>query len=525
MCPLNVRVRGIIFCAVLLLVSIIAFPENAGAVGIKIFVDGKQISTDVEPYIDSNNRTMVPLRFVSESLGAKVDWTHGEKEILITKDAVQIKLFLGKAVMERNGKEIKIDTAPVLKNSRAMVPLRFVSERLGCNVNWDDVQKAVYISSKVCKASSEEKDADKENSGSDGGTSEIKRGYVTGSIVNIRSGPGTNYSIVGQVRQGAPLVVYDEKDGWYRVSTTTGIKGWIAGWLVSLSGDSSRGSGGGGDRDDIPTGNTDNTTAAIVIVGSANIRSGPSTSYPVTATCCKGEEVLILGEQDGWFRVRKESIEGFISKGIVAVKQSPKKVYPTPLNGRIIVIDPGHGSVKSGGLVDPGAVGPSGLKEKDVVLIIAQRAGEILSSKGATVIYTRTDDTYMGLSQRAELANNYGADVFVSIHCNASLSTEVQGTSTYYYVSLSMTQDKIDARRKLAALVQEELVKELGRKNLGLKEGNFLVLRNTTMPSILVETAFISNPTEERLLADPSFCRRAGEAIARGIIRYFETES
>ena len=508
----KVRTRQVIISTVLLLFVILAFPAYASAGSIKLFVNGKQVSTDVAPYIDSNNRTMVPLRFVSESLGATVDWTHGEKEILITKGSVKITLFLGKAVVVRNGVEIKIDTAPVLKNSRAMVPIRFVSEHLGCKVVWNNIQKAVYITSG---------DSSGENDGSDEETSEPRRGYVTGSVVNIRSGPGTNYAIVGQVKQGTMVLVYDEEGGWYRVSTASGLKGWIAGWLVSLS-DSGR---GGGDRDDVPGEDIDKIKTAVVIVDSANIRSGPSTSYPIVTQGYMGEELPVIGEQGSWFKVKKGSTEGFISNTVTALKVPPAENSSTHLRGKIVVLDPGHGSFKSGGVLDPGAVGPSGLKEKDVVPIIARRAGEVLSSRGATVIYTRIGDTYMSLSQRAELANSYRADVFVSIHCNASLSPGVQGTSTYYYAPAGMSHTMVEARRKLASLVQEELVKELGRNNLGLREGNFLVLRNTAMPSILVEIAFISNPTEERLLADPNFCRRAGEAIARGIIRYFESSS
>ncbi|NLO89091.1 MAG: SH3 domain-containing protein [Clostridia bacterium] len=509
MFPLKIRSRQVIISAVLMLFVILTFPTLAGAESIKLFVDGKQVSTDVDPYIDSNNRTMVPLRFVSESLGANVDWTHGEKEISITKGSFNLKLYLQKAVLVRNGEEIKIDTAPVLKNNRAMVPIRFVSEHLGCEVVWNHIQKAVYITSGDSSGGNDDPDEE---------TSDPRRGYVTGSVVNIRTGPGTNYAKVGQVTKGTMLLVYKEERGWYRVSTPSGLKGWISGSYVSFS-DSGR---GGGDRDDVPGEDTDGIKTAIVIVDSANIRNGPSTSYPVVSQGYLGEELPVIGEQGIWYKVKKGSTEGFISSAVTALKVSPAENSSKQLRGKIVVLDPGHGVYKSGGLIDPGAMGPSGLKEKDVVPIIAKRAGEVLSSKGATVIYTRIGDSYISLSQRAQLANSCEADVFVSIHCNASLSPGTQGTSTYYYVSAGMSSTMVEARKRLASLVQEELVKELGRNNLGIREGNFLVVRETKMPSILVETAFISNPTEEGLLANPNFCRRAGEAIARGIIRFFE---
>lgn len=172
-----------------------------------------------------------------------------------------------------------------------------------------------------------------------------------------------------------------------------------------------------------------------------------------------------------------------------------------------ICIDPGHGGM------DPGAVGPTGLKEKDIVFDIATRLGKILTANGINIKYTRKTDIFVGLSERAAIANKWGADYFVSVHCNAATSRSAGGTETYHYAGSAKG-------KALANCIQTELVNTLKLTNRGIKTANFAVLRETSMPAVLAEVAFISNPAEEKKLADPAFRQKAAEAIARGICKY-----
>ena len=126
-----------------------------------------------------------------------------------------------------------------------------------------------------------------------------------------------------------------------------------------------------------------------------------------------------------------------------------------------------------------------------MVLAIANRLKKQLEAVGAFVLMTRAGDTNLTLAGRAALANRNNADAFISIHANANYSASISGTSTYYYGGSGQPA----VRKKLAGLVQTEMVKSLGRINRGVLTANFAVLRETTVPSILVETAFISNPT------------------------------
>jgi N-acetylmuramoyl-L-alanine amidase len=180
-----------------------------------------------------------------------------------------------------------------------------------------------------------------------------------------------------------------------------------------------------------------------------------------------------------------------------------------------VCIDPGHGGD------DPGAVGPTGLKEKDVVLDIALQTGKLLASAGVEVSFTRTNDQVlwpaderMDLVNRCRIANQTGADFFVSIHCNSANNPDAHGTETYYC-------SRSDRGAIVARLIQEELVKTLGLRDRQTKEGNYYVLRETVMPAVLTEIAFINNQQEEQLLARPDFRVKVAQAISGVLVKYF----
>ncbi|MFA7148421.1 MAG: N-acetylmuramoyl-L-alanine amidase [Syntrophomonadaceae bacterium] len=178
----------------------------------------------------------------------------------------------------------------------------------------------------------------------------------------------------------------------------------------------------------------------------------------------------------------------------------------------LVVLDPGHGGR------DTGARGKT-LNEKEANLKIALRVGELLKNKGIEVEYTRTTDIYVELEERAAIANRLNAGLFVSIHNNASTDPSKQGTETYYYapVNNDLLFLQLDERKSLATNLHQQLIAKLKRPNRGVKTANFSVLRNTTMPSALVECVFISNPDEEQLLQKDYFIQWTAEAIANGI--------
>lgn len=178
-----------------------------------------------------------------------------------------------------------------------------------------------------------------------------------------------------------------------------------------------------------------------------------------------------------------------------------------------ITLDPGHGGY------DSGAVGPTGVKEKDVTLAVALKVGKILQQNGIDVVYTRTSDSVswpsnvsQDLQKRCDISDAAGSKYFVSIHANSADATAARGTETYYY-------DGSSEGRRLAEEIQTQLINTTGFIDRGIKTANFYVLRNTSAPSVLVELGFISNPREEALLAEGEFQGKLAQAIAKGIIQ------
>jgi N-acetylmuramoyl-L-alanine amidase len=219
-----------------------------------------------------------------------------------------------------------------------------------------------------------------------------------------------------------------------------------------------------------------------------------------------------------------------------------------------VVIDAGHGGH------DHGTTGPSGFTEKELVLDVAMRLGEILTDRmGAEVFYTRDDDTFIPLEGRTKFANDKRADLFISIHANSSPVRKAAGVETYYLnfttqrdaldiaarenagsgrtvfdlrelVQKIALKDKAEESREFAARVQNSLYAFAAKnntavRNRGVKRAPFVVLIGASMPSILTEIGFLSNPEEEKLLKKPEHRQKLAEALYKGINAYAGTLS
>lgn len=190
---------------------------------------------------------------------------------------------------------------------------------------------------------------------------------------------------------------------------------------------------------------------------------------------------------------------------------SPQPTSPSVPNGRyVVVIDPGHGGR------DPGAVGIGGLREVTVVNDVSMRVASILQQRGVQVVLTRNPGQFVDLAPRVSIAERADADLFVSIHANAiSMSRpEVNGAETYYYSSAQ--------GRQLAQSIQQAILQYTGMGDRGVREARFYVLRNTSMPSALVETGFVTGAQDAPRLNNPAFRARMAEAIALGILNYLQ---
>ncbi|QEY33336.1 N-acetylmuramoyl-L-alanine amidase [Synechococcus sp. RSCCF101] len=188
---------------------------------------------------------------------------------------------------------------------------------------------------------------------------------------------------------------------------------------------------------------------------------------------------------------------------------SPEGLPTVPRGRYRVVIDPGHGGP------DPGAVGIGGLRETDIVLDVSLQVARLLQARGVQVTMTRTSEVDVDLPPRVSLANRVGATAFVSIHANAiSMSRpDVNGIETFYF------SDPRSAR--LATAIQRQVLNvSPGSPNRGVKRGRFYVIRRTRMPSVLVETGFVTGNLDSRRLATPAHRQRLSYAIATGILNY-----
>ena len=170
----------------------------------------------------------------------------------------------------------------------------------------------------------------------------------------------------------------------------------------------------------------------------------------------------------------------------------------------VIVIDPGHGSHDLG-------ASDSLVYEKHINLDVARRLDRTLRELGYKTVLTRTGDTFLPLDARAAMANRYRNAVFVSIHFNSSYKNKVSGIETYYRSSQS---------KPFADLVQREMIRNIGAVDRGVKTANFVVIKKTHHPAILVEGGFVSNAKERSAMTDPRYRQAVADSIARGIISY-----
>ncbi|HWY49038.1 MAG TPA: N-acetylmuramoyl-L-alanine amidase [Bryobacteraceae bacterium] len=219
-----------------------------------------------------------------------------------------------------------------------------------------------------------------------------------------------------------------------------------------------------------------------------------------------------------------------------------------------IVLDPGHGGH------DTGTVGPEGLREKDLVLDVAKRLGALIEDRlGSEVIYTRTDDTFVPLERRTEIANEAKADLFLSIHANSSTLHSVAGVETYYLnfttskAALEVAarenagsqktiyelqdllekialKDKVEESREFATRIQSALFSVSAKgdpkaKDRGIRKAPFVVLIGATMPSVLSEIGFISNAHDESIMKRAEYRDRLAEALYKGLAGYANTLS
>jgi N-acetylmuramoyl-L-alanine amidase len=386
---------------------------------------------------------------------------------------------------------------------------------------------------------------------------------VKTDVVNVREGPGFSYGIIGKVKSNETYDVLQTQKGWYKIELKNGTKGWIAGYLTTLNKNTNNPDQYGIITEDnvnvrnIPSYQGDivgklnsgdsvkvkqtkdewvqieyqNKTAwvnqqfihlneqkendlsnrmAIALYNNTNIRNGPSTNSAVIGKAEAGDRYQIKKQNGNWYEIdfSKGQI-GYIASWVVAVRQAkdPKSALdPSVLKGKTIVLDPGHGGK------DQGTKGANGAIEKILTLETADLLYKKLEKAGAHVFLTRDDDSYIPLASRVAMSQILGADAFVSIHYNSNRNHNIRGFTTYFYHPY---------QQRLAQAVEMQVKKVSPLFSLGVKKGDFFVLRENNQPAILLELGFLSNPLEEETVITLPYQEQATTGIYNGLISYF----
>lgn len=269
---------------------------------------------------------------------------------------------------------------------------------------------------------------------------------------------------------------------------------------------------------------TSNTQVSTAQKPAAEVKAPVASAQKPAATKASGPKVIVIPKNNG------DNNKATSQKGGKVTTKSDKVELPLAIKAKskfrtgggikdkIITLDPGHGGS------DPGAIGASGLKEKQITLEISMRVKDLLEKEGAKVFMTRTTDKDVyapNASDRAELqarvnvAEKHNSDLFLSLHINSSVNKSVGGFSSYYY-------PKTDNDLKIAKAIQDKFAKNFGVDNLGVRQANFYVVKRCSMPATLLEMCFISNPKEEKLMKSKWFQKKTARLIVEGVKNYFD---
>lgn len=460
--------KHILTITALALTCMLNFPAVSFAKTPAIVVNDNVVQSEVAPQI-VDGRVLVPIRVISESLGANVNWDANQQTISIQNNNKTIKLQINNSTAYNNDTAVKLDVPPELIQNRAFVPLRFIGESLNSDVAWDNTNYQVTVkqinnSRSLTGVSCTESNGQTIVSLAVGqGTNNIS--YLTNPNRIVIDLPDTAKAVDNQFNTNTALVS-DIRVGQFTADTTRVVL----------------------DLKNQATCQTSQSTDTLTVTVNAGSSGDPSTpSTPATTQPTPPAQTPPASTNDD-------------------STYANKTIYP---NSNIVVVDPGHGGS------DVGAVGISGKYEKDCNLAISLKLQDALKARGFQVIMVRQDDTFVSLENTVDISNNTQQPLcFISIHANTCGTPSVTGLETYHFYNSDPT---------LANLVESSILSQTGQNNRGVKEAGFYVIKYTQVPAVLVETGFLSNAGEEQFLFDPNDQTTIANAIADAVVNYKKT--
>lgn len=476
----KIKVLFLLLTTFILLFAVNVYAKN----NTKLFLDGKEVKTDVAPET-VNNRVMVPVRSIFEELGADVTWIGSRKQVIIKSISTRIVLNVDKTKAYVDDKSFELDVAPMIIDGRTMIPVRFVSETLGYDVEWDSKANAVHINKpKVTKKE-----------------------------------PLIQRVTVSELSSSSKVVVTVKDMKRPTISYASNPTRFIADFPgTSIVGGDSRKQMNNDDITEVRYAvHPDYARVVIETPGESefDVRYTSDSMIITVRTEKKSDKTDVVKDENDQEYEDEEDIPD--------VKIPDIKLPEIDINNPIIVIDPGHGGWDTGAV----AYDENGkiiVSEADANLAIALSTQKYLEDEGITVIMTRTTDVALGITQmedllaRSYIANEVGATFFVSIHNNSFSNDTATGTEILYVSGGIENKFGINGEN-LAQNILTPLIQTTGLVNRGLKNSpKIVVLRETLMPAVLVECAFVSNPVDRKLLTDSKALDDMGYAIASGIM-------
>ena len=467
------RTAALMLTAVILLLSAInvnAFPivydgktEDYPWDPIVLVVDGNTVETEQMDPIILNGRTLVPAREFFEQLGADVRWDQNAQRVIIDYNDETIILTINSRTVYIGANSATIapsDPPPKVINNKTMIPVRFVAEEFGFDVQWVNETRTVNITSK-------EKEA-------------VKLNNIAFSTDEDAD------SIFIALDEFVNPNVFKMQSPERIVIDIYGTKATIKDGKISEEGDA--------------------VSAVRYSQHADRFRVVADLKAEADFEVLKlknGIEISIIKTGDEFSEEPSEDITEEIDQ---------EATIPDNDGQLIVVIDPGHGGT------DPGATYPVGVKnpdvkEKDITLDISLIVEEELENAGIKVIMTREGDSYPTLKERVELANSSEADLYVSIHINAmDNKDEIDGAQVYYH-------SDSEFGKKLASIVYDNIIDYTGFTERSIQDGSsFYVLKHTQMTAILTETGFITNEADRKYMNSDKGKIEIGTAISDGIL-------
>jgi len=490
----------LIFILLLLPVSV-AFAETAD---ITLKADGKVLETDVPPII-VNDRTLVPVRVVSESSGADVEWNSEKRLVTITTDKTEIKLEIDSSEATVNDKTVNLDAPAQIVSDRTMVPVRFVAEAFGYTVEWDGETRTVDLISPPPEK--EETPPEKDDTEDEDEIQTAKKTVLkTIGAVNTDKGYRVTIKFNSEVSEDYKIFVLNNPDRLIvdfsnaQVDYTTQYD--FSNETITKA----------------RVGNHDNYMRVVIDMKE-------ETDYETYFSSKKDALVIFFDAESDEPEIKDEiTTEEPDDEDDEKSEEEYEIKKPESLEDLIVVIDAGHGGS------DPGALGKVDgeivARESEINLAVALKVREYLEDEGITVIMTRDDDDRISLGDRCVISNTKKAHLFVSIHSNAMEpgNEHINGSMVFFGKSKDKEGSWVSSK-KLAQNILENLCDSMDTQNLDIQNGDQLaVIRGTIAPAVLVELAFITNEDDRDKLTSKKYQKKAAKGIVQGILDSIDLE-